>query len=90
MFSRTVIIESYIDGFVDPVGWTEWSGDQVSNTSYYGEYDNYGPGSGTDSRVPWTGFRVMDYYDASNFTVAELITGDEWLESTSIPFDDGI
>ncbi|KAF3439751.1 hypothetical protein FNV43_RR18029 [Rhamnella rubrinervis] len=89
-FSRTVFLESYIDGFIDPAGWKEWSGDEGLDTLYYGEYDNYGPGSSTDGRVDWAGYHVMDYYDASNFTVSEFITGDEWLESTSFPYDDGI
>lgn len=89
-YSRTVVMESYIDGYIDPSGWTEWSGDQGLDTLYYGEYENYGPGSGTDSRVTWPGFHVMDYYEAYNFTVSEFIISEEWLESTSFPYDDGI
>ncbi|XP_058108750.1 probable pectinesterase/pectinesterase inhibitor 12 [Magnolia sinica] len=90
VYSRTVYIESYIDQFIDPAGWTEWSGDQGLDTLYYGEYSNSGPGSVTDYRVTWPGFHVMDYYDALNFTVSDFIAGDEWLESTSFPYDDGI
>ncbi|KAK9286967.1 hypothetical protein L1049_015375 [Liquidambar formosana] len=89
-YSRTVYLESYMDNFIDPTGWTEWSGDQGLDTLYYGEYDNYGPGAGTENRVTWPGYHVMDYYDASNFTVSEFIAGDEWLESTSFPYDDGV
>lgn len=89
-YSRTVVLESYIDGFIDPRGWTEWSGDQGLDTLYYGEYENYGPGSGTEGRVTWRGYHIMDYYDASNYTVSEFITGDEWLDSTAFPYDDGI
>uniref|UniRef100_A0A5B7BVW0 Pectinesterase n=1 Tax=Davidia involucrata TaxID=16924 RepID=A0A5B7BVW0_DAVIN len=90
IYSRTVYIESYIDDFIDPTGWTEWSGDEGLDTLYYGEYYNTGPGSATENRVTWAGYHVMDYYDASNFTVSEFITGDEWLDSTSFPYDDGI
>uniref|UniRef100_A0A7N0UNQ6 Pectinesterase n=1 Tax=Kalanchoe fedtschenkoi TaxID=63787 RepID=A0A7N0UNQ6_KALFE len=94
-FARTVYLESYMDDFIDPAGWTKWGGgisdsDDGLATLYYGEYENYGPGSGTGNRVGWEGFHVMDYYDASNFTVAEFITGDEWLESTAFPYDNGI
>lgn len=89
-YSRTVVLESYIDGFINPRGWTEWSGAQGLDTLYYGEYENYGPGSGTEGRVTWHGYHVMDYYDASNFTVSEFITGDEWLDSTAFPYDNGI
>lgn len=90
VYSQTVYMDSYIDGFIDPMGWAQWSGDLGLDTLYYGEYSNSGPGSGTDDRVTWPGFHVMDYNDALNFTVSYFITSDEWLESTSFPFDDGI
>lgn len=90
MYSRTVCMESYIDGFIHPSGWTKWSEDLGLDTLYYGEYLNSGPSSGTDNRVTWPGYHVMDYDDALNFTVSALITSDEWLESTSFPYDDGI
>ncbi|EPS64331.1 pectinesterase [Genlisea aurea] len=87
-YSRTVVIESYVDDFVAPEGWTNWSGDQGLDTLYYGEYQNNGPGSGTDGRVSWAGFHLMNYSDAAHFTVSEFITGQEWLDSTSVPYDD--
>ncbi|KAK6147539.1 hypothetical protein DH2020_018451 [Rehmannia glutinosa] len=89
-YSRTVYLESYVDDFIAPEGWSNWDGDQGLETLYYGEYENYGPGSSTDSRVSWPGYHVMDYYDAYNFTVSEFITGQEWLDSTSFPYDDGV
>jgi pectinesterase len=94
VYSRTVYIESYIDVFIDPMGWTKWSheddNDEGLNTLYYGEYANYGPGSGTDKRVKWLGYHLMDFDSANNFTVAEFIIGDAWIGSTSFPFDDWI
>lgn len=90
IYSRTVVIESYIDDFIDPQGWINWSGDEGLDTLYYGEYANVGPGSNVDDRVTWPGYHVMDYYEASNFTVSEFITGQEWLDSTSFPYDDGV
>lgn len=83
-------MDSYIDDLIDPAGWTRWSGDQGLNTLYYGEYNNDGPGSGIDRRVNWTGFHAMEYEDATNFTVSEFILGDEWLDSTTVPYDDGV
>ncbi|XP_027339185.1 probable pectinesterase/pectinesterase inhibitor 12 [Abrus precatorius] len=91
VYSRTVFLESYIDDFIDPKGWIKWSNnDQSLDTLYYGEYENYGPGSSIDNRVEWFGYHSMDYNDAYNFTVSEFINGDTWLESTSFPYDDGI
>ncbi|KAK7363362.1 hypothetical protein VNO77_05502 [Canavalia gladiata] len=90
VYSRTVYLESYIDVFIDPMGWTKWSDDQGLDTLYYGEYENYGPASGTDNRVKWLGYHLMDYSSAYNFSVSEFIIGDAWLGSTSFPYDNGI
>ncbi|KAI3970055.1 hypothetical protein MKX01_015593 [Papaver californicum] len=90
LYARTVFMESYIDDLIHPLGWKEWADDLSLDTLYYGEYDNTGPGSGTDNRVIWQGYKVMDYDDALNFTVSELITGDEWLDSTEFPYQNGI
>ncbi|KAJ0745760.1 putative pectinesterase [Helianthus annuus] len=91
-YSRTVFIESYIADYIDPMGWIHWSGDEdlELDTVYYGEYANVGPGSKMDGRVTWPGHHVMDYYEASNFSVSEFITGQEWLASTSFPYDDQV
>ncbi|CAI9098416.1 OLC1v1035060C1 [Oldenlandia corymbosa var. corymbosa] len=91
-FSTVVVMESYIDEHIAPEGWTPWSQDDVDSLStlYYGEYNNNGPGSGTDNRVGWPGYHVMSYDDASTFTVSYFITGDEWLDSTSFPYDNGV
>ncbi|XP_042507286.1 probable pectinesterase/pectinesterase inhibitor 12 [Macadamia integrifolia] len=90
IYSTTVYLESYIDDLIDPAGWTEWSGQLGLDTLYYGEYDNSGPGSVVDNRVTWPGYHIMDYDQASNFTVSQLIAGDEWLDSTTFPYDDGV
>lgn len=89
-YSRTVYMESYLDGLVDPEGWQEWPGGQGLDTLYFGEYMNSGPGSGIEGRVTWPGYHVLDYDDASNFTVVDFIQGDEWLDSTSFPYDEWI
>ena len=84
-YSRTVYIESYIDDVVDPAGWLEWSGDFALTTLYYGEYMNSGPGAGTADRVQWPGYHTMKISDAQNFTVANFISGDAWIQD--VPFD---
>ena len=90
-YSRTVYLNSYIGDFIDPAGWMQSFDDddiQELNTLYYGEYDNYGPGSLTNDRVTWRGYHIMDDNDACNFTVSEFISGDEWLHSTTFPYDE--
>ncbi|XP_056854467.1 probable pectinesterase/pectinesterase inhibitor 12 isoform X2 [Raphanus sativus] len=89
-YSRTVLMESFIDEFIDSSGWTKWAGAEGLDTLYYGEYNNNGPGSDTSKRVNWSGYHIMGYEDAFNFTTTEFITGDGWLGSTSFPYDNGI
>ncbi|XP_058077240.1 pectinesterase-like [Magnolia sinica] len=85
-YSRTVYIQSFLDGLIDPTGWLPWSGDFALSTLYYAEYNNSGPGSGTGSRVPWPGYHVINASDASNFTVSNFLLGDNWIPSSGVPF----
>ncbi|CAI9781094.1 unnamed protein product [Fraxinus pennsylvanica] len=86
-YSRTVFLLSYIGDLVEPAGWLEWNGTFALDTLYYGEYRNRGPGSNTTARVSWPGYRVINNStEASQFTVANFIQGDQWLPATKIPF----
>ncbi|KAG8488769.1 hypothetical protein CXB51_016766 [Gossypium anomalum] len=90
-FSRTVIMRSYIDDSVDPAGWLEWNGTFALSTLYYGEYLNRGPGSNTSARVTWPGYRVINSStEADQFTAGAFIQGNDWLNSTDIPFSLGL
>ncbi|THU57639.1 hypothetical protein C4D60_Mb03t05650 [Musa balbisiana] len=89
-YSRTVYMQSFIDGVIEPVGWLEWSGSFALTTLYYGEYDNHGPGANTSGRVQWPGYSLMNAMDALNFTVYNFTTADAWLSSTSIPYSGGL
>ncbi|CAO2192764.1 unnamed protein product [Urochloa humidicola] len=90
-YSRTVFLQSEIDGLVDPAGWLPWDGNFALDTLYYGEYMNTGAGAGTSGRVKWKGYRVItSASEASAFTVGSFIDGDVWLAGTSIPFTTGL
>ncbi|KAK7396911.1 hypothetical protein VNO78_18074 [Psophocarpus tetragonolobus] len=86
-YSRTVYLNSYMEDLIDPKGWLEWNGTFALDTLYYGEYNNRGPGANTSARVTWPGYRVIrNSTEASQFTVRNFIQGNEWLNSTDIPF----
>uniref|UniRef100_A0A3Q7HJY7 Pectinesterase n=1 Tax=Solanum lycopersicum TaxID=4081 RepID=A0A3Q7HJY7_SOLLC len=89
-YSRTIYAQSFIDGFVNSLGWREWSGDFALNTSYYAEFNNTGPGSNTSARVTWPGFHVIDAADAANITVSSFLLGDYWLPQTGVPYFSGL
>ncbi|KAL7091935.1 hypothetical protein ACP275_12G134700 [Erythranthe tilingii] len=92
LYSRTVIMQSYISGSVRPEGWLEWNADNFAlDTLFYGEYMNYGPGSGLGARVKWPGYKVLNTSaEASNFTVSQFITGNTWLPSTGVKYTAGL
>lgn len=76
---------------VRPEGWLEWNADFALDTLFYGEFMNYGPGSGLSSRVKWPGYHVLNSSDqANNFTVSQFIEGNLWLPSTGVTFTAGL
>ncbi|CAL9208187.1 unnamed protein product [Musa hybrid cultivar] len=89
-YSRTVIMESFMDSLIDPAGWVPWNGKFALDTLYYAEYNNTGKGSDTDNRVTWPGYHVISSDDAMNFTVRNFIQGDNWLPHTGVAYDSGL
>ncbi|XP_073016202.1 pectinesterase/pectinesterase inhibitor PPE8B-like [Primulina eburnea] len=91
LYSRTVIMQSYISEAIRPEGWLEWNGDFALNSLYYGEYMNYGPGSGLEARVKWPGYHIFhDSSQPNNFTVSQFLLGNTWLPSTGVRFTSGL
>lgn len=90
-YSRTVVMESYLDRSIAPAGWLEWSGRFALDTLYYGEYGNTGPGAGTSRRVKWSGVHTsLSTADATRFTVGNFILGDSWLGRTGVSYTSGL
>uniref|UniRef100_M1C5H1 Pectinesterase n=1 Tax=Solanum tuberosum TaxID=4113 RepID=M1C5H1_SOLTU len=56
-FSRTIIMQSLIDGFIEPQGWSVWAGDFALNTLFYAEYENREIGANSNNRVNWRGYK---------------------------------
>ncbi|TKY52502.1 pectinesterase/pectinesterase inhibitor 40 [Spatholobus suberectus] len=91
LYSRTVYLKSYMEDLIDPAGWLEWNDTFALDTLYYGEYTNRGPGSNTSARVTWPGYRVINSStEAAQFTVEQFIQGNDWLNTTGIPFFSGL
>ncbi|OAY49332.1 hypothetical protein MANES_05G047600v8 [Manihot esculenta] len=90
-YSRTVFMETDIDGLVDPKGWGEWHGNFALSTLFYAEYKNTGMGSSTARRVNWPGFHVFNSpQEAGPFCVGKLIQGESWIPVTGVPFQLGV
>ncbi|MED6137709.1 hypothetical protein PIB30_067471 [Stylosanthes scabra] len=90
-YSRTVFMESSIDGFINSAGWHEWSGDFALSTLYYAEFNNTGNGCDTSNRVTWPGFHVIvNSTDAAAFTVSNFLSGDNWIPQAGVPYLSGL
>ncbi|KAL6868280.1 hypothetical protein ACP4OV_015125 [Aristida adscensionis] len=90
-YSRTVVMETFLDPSIVPAGWLEWSGQFALSTLYYGEYGNTGPGAGTSKRVTWPGVHTsLSTSDAMRFTVANFILGNSWLGGTGVSYISGL
>ncbi|CAN1219725.1 Probable pectinesterase/pectinesterase inhibitor 41 [Linum perenne] len=85
-FSRTVIMESYIDELISPDGWLPWMGTVGLKTCWYGEYGNYGPGADKSKRVTWLGIKKITPQHAVDFTPERFIRSDTWVKPTGIPY----
>ncbi|GAB2287298.1 hypothetical protein Dimus_021680 [Dionaea muscipula] len=89
-YSTTVFMQSYMDSFINPAGWHEWSGTFALDTLYYAEYNNTGPGSNTTARVTWSGYHIINATTAADFTVSSFISGDNWIPATGVPYTGGL
>lgn len=84
--SRTIIMESIIDGFIDPSGWSPWSGNFALDTCYYAEYGNRGAGSNTTDRVMWKGIKNITLETAKSWTGGAAYGDDSWIKATGVPY----
>ncbi|XP_020865689.1 probable pectinesterase 30 [Arabidopsis lyrata subsp. lyrata] len=92
-FSRVIFLESFMDALIDPAGYIPWNKSDIEtlSTLSYIEYKNKGLGAVTTNRVQWKGFKVMtDPKEAIKFTVGKFINQDFWLNSTGVPYEDGL
>ncbi|KAF5731429.1 hypothetical protein HS088_TW18G00106 [Tripterygium wilfordii] len=86
-YSMTVYMQSFMDGSINPAGWSAWSGDFALSTLYY---DNNRPGSNTSNRFTWPGYHVIKAADAANFTVSAFLLGDNWIRQTGVHYTAGL
>ncbi|KAL6322515.1 hypothetical protein AAG906_009817 [Vitis piasezkii] len=90
-YSRTVFLETDLDGLIDPRGWTEWSGNYGLSTLYYGSIIIQVMEHRQGTRVKWPGFHVLNgAEDAMPFTVSRFIQGEKWIPASGVPFSPGI
>ncbi|KAK9287968.1 hypothetical protein L1049_016413 [Liquidambar formosana] len=77
-YAVTVVMQSFLDASIDPVGWLIDS--TTAPTVFFGEYDNRGPGALTQINSP--AVQLMGRSIAARFTVRLFLEGKKWLPST--------
>ncbi|XP_057453990.1 putative pectinesterase/pectinesterase inhibitor 28 [Lotus japonicus] len=88
-YSRTIIMDSYIDDLIHPDGYLPWQGlegPSGMDTCFYSEYHNVGPGSDKSKRVDWAGIWNLNSKAAHLFSPSKFFHGDDWIEATGIPY----
>lgn len=88
-YSRTIIMESFIDDLIQKEGWLPWNGDFALDTLFYTEYNNRGPSSSKENRVQWKGVKELPLNRIERFTAARFIQGDSWIKPTGLPYNPG-
>ena len=74
-YSRVVVIECAMDGFIRAEGWNNWNSAKNEETAWYGEYGSTGPGAKTAERAKWS--RQLTAQQAAAFWPAAFLRGDD-------------
>ncbi|GER55269.1 plant invertase/pectin methylesterase inhibitor [Striga asiatica] len=88
-YSRTIIMESFVDDFIQPQGWLPWNETFALNTLFYTEFNNRGPGAPKAQRAKWAGVKELPPARIQRFTAAEFLDGNRWIPPTRVPYAAG-
>jgi len=69
-YAQTVFIECELGNHIVPAGWKEWSNSEDLQTTFYAEYQNYGPGAKPGERVAWS--RQLNDEEANAYTLQNV------------------
>ena len=84
-YAQTVFINCDLGEHILPVGWHNWSKPEAENTSFYGEYKNYGKGYQPEKRVGWS--HQLNKRESEKYTLKNVLGNDketsrtEWYET---------
>jgi pectinesterase len=53
-YAKTVFLNCFLDAHIRPEGWHNWNKPEAEQTTFYAEYNSYGPGANPASRVSWS------------------------------------
>jgi pectinesterase len=72
-FARTVFINSYLGDHIVPEGWSNWASPEKEKTSFYAEYNSWGPGADkSGQRVSWS--HKLDINDLKKYSLEKVFS----------------
>jgi pectinesterase len=76
-FAKTVFINTYMGEHIKNEGWHNWNRESAEESTFYAEYNSYGPGAKMDQRVKWA--KILTDGEAKDYTVENVLKGnDNW------------
>lgn len=70
-FAKVVFIGCELGSVIRPEGWHNWDKVENERTAYFAEYQNFGPGAQSDSRVKWA--KMLTKEEAEKYTLNVLL-----------------
>lgn len=79
-YAQIVFINSELGEHIVPEGWNPWHGDEMfpdkEKTTFYAEYNNFGPGAKTSERVKWS--KQLSKKEVKNYTIANIFKREDY------------
>ncbi|PAV17026.1 carbohydrate esterase family 8 [Pyrrhoderma noxium] len=78
--ATTVILRTFMDDSIAPSGWRPFGSGRstIMNTTFYAEFDNYGPGANTSQRVS---DHLLNSTEAEEFTLEKVfLEKPKWID----------
>lgn len=72
-YAWVAYLHCYIGKQIKPEGWSNWNKTDNYKTTRFSEYQNYGPGASTSSRVNWS--KQLTSAEASEITIKNVLSG---------------
>ncbi|EJF60997.1 pectin lyase-like protein [Dichomitus squalens LYAD-421 SS1] len=79
--ATTVYLRTFMDDSIAPAGWTPFDSARpvIMNTTFYAEFDSFGPGGNTSARIPLE--HILTKEEAKNFTVEKVfLERPKWID----------
>lgn len=70
-FAKTVFINTYMGEHIRPEGWHNWGSEAKEKTTFYAEYNSFGPGAKLDQRVKWA--KILTEQEAAEYTIENVL-----------------